>query len=226
MLRRPFLLAAGAALAMLMGSDAFASAVLVNQLNVNAANQLIFTATSNGAGQVVFTINPNTGNVNVLNNSNVVSPAVNATIDPSITINFTTSYPFLTVTSTNPSPLTESLADASGTANLNYNLTSGLIADDFGLNLNGKITSTGATSNYDYSPLLGGSIQLSFNGSSFSNNVTKVSEFLATNGATWGGNINLSQSNTIPEPASMALLGIGLSGLLGLRRLMKRTSVA
>jgi len=33
-------------------------------------------------------------------------------------------------------------------------------------------------------------------------------------------------SNTIPEPASMALLGIGMTGLLAFRRFFKKTSVA
>jgi hypothetical protein len=38
--------------------------------------------------------------------------------------------------------------------------------------------------------------------------------------------INQGYSTAIPEPTSMALLGIGLSGLFTLRRLFKRTSVA
>lgn len=38
--------------------------------------------------------------------------------------------------------------------------------------------------------------------------------------------INQGFSTAIPEPTSMALLGIGLSGLFTLRRLFKRTSVA
>jgi len=46
-----------------------------------------------------------------------------------------------------------------------------------------------------------------------------------SNGATFSF-VNQGFSTAIPEPASMALLGIGLSGLFTLRRLFKRTSVA
>ena len=53
-----------------------------------------------------------------------------------------------------------------------------------------------------------------------------MSKFLTTKGATWTGNIIFSELNAIPEPASMALLGIGLSGLLSFRRLVRRITVA
>jgi hypothetical protein len=46
-----------------------------------------------------------------------------------------------------------------------------------------------------------------------------------SNGATVGI-INQGFSQAIPEPTSMALLGIGLSGLVTFRRFFKRTSVA
>jgi len=46
-----------------------------------------------------------------------------------------------------------------------------------------------------------------------------------SNGATFSF-VNQGFSTAVPEPASMALLGIGLSGLFTLRRFLKRTSVA
>ena len=51
------------------------------------------------------------------------------------------------------------------------------------------------------------------------------------NGGSNGASVSIinqgySSTTVIPEPTSMALLGIGLSGLFTLRRLFKRTSVA
>jgi len=64
--------------------------------------------------------------------------------------------------------------------------------------------------------------------SGFTSDVNSL-EFLTMN--THGGSVGLfvdmtGTASAIPEPASMALLGIGLGGLFTLRRFFKRTSVA
>jgi len=57
-----------------------------------------------------------------------------------------------------------------------------------------------------------------------------VEKDLILNGGSNGASVSIINqgysSSVIPEPTSMALLGIGLSGLFTLRRLFKRTSVA
>jgi len=55
-----------------------------------------------------------------------------------------------------------------------------------------------------------------------------VQKDIAVNGGSNGATFSFVNQgfSTIPEPASMALLGIGLSGLFTLRRFLKRTSVA
>jgi len=58
-----------------------------------------------------------------------------------------------------------------------------------------------------------------------------VQKDITVNGGSNGAGISFvnqgfSTTTAIPEPASMALLGIGLSGLFTLRRFLKRTSVA
>jgi len=61
-------------------------------------------------------------------------------------------------------------------------------------------------------------------------NSIEVQKDIILNGGSEGASISIINqgfsSSVIPEPTSMALLGIGLSGLFTLRRLFRRTSVA
>ncbi len=95
------------------------------------------------------------------------------------------------------------------------------------ISLPGTIHITFAPANHtDGTPFpLSAGLQFTFNTNNNQNNVFLDSSPLTYRFATSVTNV-AAITGTVPEPASMALLGVGMSGLFALRRLFKRPSVA
>lgn len=119
-------------------------------------------------------------------------------------------------------------------AELTYTLTAGQAGT--GLNKDGLILSGWITSvpsryldlgadTYDFAPLYRGRITLVLTGSDYSAGVGSMADVI--NGA-MGDSVSGTGafSQAIPEPTSMALLGIGLSGLIAFRRRLARRAMA
>lgn len=121
--------------------------------------------------------------------------------------------------------------DAIQTASLQYQVTTGSAVNPGFFNLNANVLSvispfleTTATSPtiYDFSPFgAGGQMTLTYNkvGANFAS-------VIATGGTITGTGGFTEQASSAPEPASFALLGIGMAGFFAFRRYMKRSVAA
>jgi hypothetical protein len=102
---------------------------------------------------------------------------------------------------------------------IDYTITGGVYSST-GVIANGTITSvTGSTPGYVFSPLVGGTITITL-----SHSTGGLSG--AFTGHALSGAVGLGvqeASAAVPEPASIAMLGIGMTGLLAIRRLLKRS---
>jgi PEP-CTERM motif len=107
--------------------------------------------------------------------------------------------------------------DIAGTI-ITYSIDSGVYSNT-GVIANGTITHvTNGTMGYDFSPLMGGTITITLSHSTGGING-------AFTGHALSGAIGLGVQEAtaaVPEPASIAMLGIGMTGLLALRRLFRR----
>lgn len=130
-------------------------------------------------------------------------------------------------------------------ASLTYTLLSGATGDaaipgtpglDDVLNLAGLINGIGETGAildlvggpYDFSSMVGGDIVISLTGQTYggTGGNQSMGAVMRTAGATVTGGVSEYSQGAVPEPTSVALMGIGLSGLLFYRRRMAKRSLA
>jgi len=216
-------LALAGAVATLLFSGTVAKAVLVTS---DAGSIASFKLTNLGAGSFQLDL---TG-PGALTAINGVAPAPAIAAAFTTPVLFTASVAGTTVTVTGGGAGTKTFTDpAGGTATLSYALTGGDIGT--GINKNGLILAglisgigSNAVAGYDFSPLVGGTHTWSLAGAIYSGiGVTSMASVFATTGATVTGSASFSELQAVPEPATVALMGIGLAGLVTMRRFRKRS---
>jgi hypothetical protein len=189
-----------------------------------------FTLTSNGHGSV--TITDTLALLTTINGAVPAGGPVAATFaDITETVTLLVSAPPVTTYSLSGSS-SKTFGDGTGSnATLDYSLTSAVAVNPSFLNISGIVT--GVTSPnlettltsptiYDFSNYAsGGSLTETY--TSVGANFASV---IAHGGTISGTGAFTDAISTVPEPSSMALLGIGMSAMLAFRRYFKRSAGA
>jgi hypothetical protein len=215
----PKMLLAGA-FAVLIGGSTQAATMVTS----DAGNFASFTLTNVGGGNYELVLTP----PSTLTSINGAPVSIPATFDALITFSATVNADnSLSITS---GTWTKTFGDpATGVATLSYGISAGLVGT--GLNSNGLIlagiisaVSPNSLPGYDFSAMIGGTNTFSLTGATYTG-ATSIAGVFATTGASVTGSGGFSEL-AIPEPTSVVMLSLGLTGLFTARRFLKRTPVA
>jgi hypothetical protein len=184
---------------------------------------------SGGTATILISGIPNTESFMDTVNGATVTP-VQASVNGPVTLLVTQTAPEQYSLALSPPTYTESIGAPGSQAQMAFNATTGVapaLLPNF-FNVSGVITSLLANANptYDFSKfgLPGATINFTFTATTFTG-ATSFASLFSNVGATATGNGSFSQA-AVPEPTSLALLGVGISGFIAFRRFRKRHTIA
>lgn len=235
MTRRSVLFAVALAVMSLAGSAAPAGTLVLNDSGSLSGFTLTNLGISGGVTSLSLTLLdsgvPGAEHLETINGASVPNDAnANANFAQPIMLSLTPLGGGTYSVSLSPPTYTKEFGTGGATAILAYNLTTAVaptLLPKF-LNLSGIVTSLIANSNpaYDFSQFAaGGSNNFTLTATSFTGGASDFASVISTVGASATGSGSFSEI-AVPEPASFALLGIGISALVTFRRIFKRTALA